>query len=130
MNSTLATYFLHLKTPSSFNLPSLHHSTTLKSHNSTCTSSLKIPLAASSSSNQNSKNPLTQTLKTLAKTAILIDVAASIAGKFPVWPAKAETPAALTERNPTLEEEQEEEDIEKHQNQNQSDPSTPLQAFP
>ncbi|KAJ6726123.1 PROTEIN SLOW GREEN 1 CHLOROPLASTIC [Salix purpurea] len=129
MNSTLATYFLHLKTPSSFNLPSLHHSTTLKSHNSTCTSSLKIPLAASSSSNHNSKNPLTQTLKTLAKTAILIGVAASIAGKFPVWPAKAETPAALTERNPTLEEEQEEEDIEKHQNQNQSDPSTPLQAF-
>ncbi|KAJ6689467.1 hypothetical protein OIU85_005833 [Salix viminalis] len=53
----------------------------------------------------------------------------SIAGKFPVWPAKAETPAALTEQNPTLEEEQEEEDIEKHQNQNQSDPSTPLQAF-
>ncbi|KAF9677518.1 hypothetical protein SADUNF_Sadunf08G0116000 [Salix dunnii] len=89
MNSTLATCFLHLRTPSSFNLPSLHHSTTLKSHNST----------------------------------------SSIAGKFPVWPAKAETPAALTEQNPSLEEEQEEDDIEKHQNQNQSDPSTPLQAF-
>ncbi|KAJ6689462.1 hypothetical protein OIU85_005828, partial [Salix viminalis] len=42
---------------------------------------------------------------------------------------KPKPPAALTERNPTLEEEQEEEDIEKHQNQNQSDPSTPLQAF-
>jgi tetratricopeptide (TPR) repeat protein len=60
----------------------------------------------------------------------LIGVAASIAGKFPVLPAKAETPAALTEQNPALEEEEEEEvDIKKHQNQNQSDPSTPLQAF-
>uniref|UniRef100_A0A2K1ZH54 Uncharacterized protein n=1 Tax=Populus trichocarpa TaxID=3694 RepID=A0A2K1ZH54_POPTR len=122
MNSTLAASFIHLKTPSSFNSPSPLHSTTLKFHNSTSTPSLKIPkAAASSSSNHTSKSPLTQKLKTLTKTAILIGVAASIAGKFPVLPAKAETPAALTEQNPALEEEEEEE--------NQSDPSTPLQAF-
>jgi tetratricopeptide (TPR) repeat protein len=50
-----------------------------------------------------------------------------MAGKFPVLPAKAENPAALTEQNPTLEEE--EEGIEKHQNQNQSDALNPLEAF-
>uniref|UniRef100_A0A6M2EEH8 Uncharacterized protein n=1 Tax=Populus davidiana TaxID=266767 RepID=A0A6M2EEH8_9ROSI len=130
MNSTLAASFIHLKTPSSFNPPSLLHSTTLKFHNSTSTPSLKIPKAAAASSNHASKSPLTQKLKTLTKTAILIGFAASIAGKFPVLPAKAETPAALTEQNPALEEEEEEElDIEKHKNQNQSDPSTPLQAL-
>ncbi|KAJ6988352.1 hypothetical protein NC653_021316 [Populus alba x Populus x berolinensis] len=130
MNSTLAASFIHLKTPSSFNSPSLLHSTTLKFHNSTSTPSLKIPKAAAASSNHAFKSLLTQKLKTLTKTAILIGVAASIAGKFPVLPAKAETPAALTEQNPALEEEEEEEvDIEKHKNQNQSDPSTPLQAL-
>eukprot|EP00258_Populus_trichocarpa_P008817 XP_002314740.2 protein SLOW GREEN 1, chloroplastic [Populus trichocarpa] len=132
MNVTLATSLLHLKTPSSFNSPSLLHFTTLKSHNSTSTPPLKIPKASSSSSsppssNDTFKNPLTQTLKTLTKTAILIGVTASMAGKFPVLPAKAENPAALTEQNPTLEEE--EEGMEKHQNQNQSDASTPLEAF-
>ncbi|KAL3578271.1 hypothetical protein D5086_019775 [Populus alba] len=128
MNLTLATSLLHLKTPSSFNSPSLLHFTTVKSHKSTSIPPLKIPKASSpSSSNDTFKNPLTQTLKTLSKTAILIGVTASMAGKFPALPAKAETPAALTEQNPTLEEE--EEGIEKHQNQNQSDASTPLEAF-
>nr|TKR83594.1 uncharacterized protein D5086_0000263650 [Populus alba] len=94
MNSTLTASFIHLKT--SFTSPSLLHSTTLKFHNSISTPSLKIPKAAASSSNHTSKSPLTQKLKTLTKTAILIGVAASIAGKFPVLSAKAETPAALT----------------------------------
>ncbi|KAJ6903321.1 hypothetical protein NC651_020733 [Populus alba x Populus x berolinensis] len=94
MNSTLTASFIHLKT--SFTSPSLLHSTTLKFHNSSSTPSLKIPKAAASSSNHTSKSPLTQQLKTLTKTAILIGVAASIAGKFPVLSAKAETPAALT----------------------------------
>ncbi|XP_011025227.1 PREDICTED: uncharacterized protein LOC105126151 [Populus euphratica] len=128
MDSTLATSVIHLKTPPSFSSPSLLHSTTLKFHNSTSTPSLKIPKPAASSSNHTSKSPLTQKLKTLTKTVILIGVAASIAGKFPVLPAKAETPAALTEENPALEGE-EEVDTEKHKNQKQSDPSTPLQAF-
>ncbi|KAF9673847.1 hypothetical protein SADUNF_Sadunf10G0066400 [Salix dunnii] len=127
MNSALATPLLHLKTPSSFNSPSHLRFTTLKSYNSTSTPLLKIPKASSSSSNDTFKNPLTQTLRNLTKTAILIGVTASLAGKFPVLPAKAETPAAITEQNPTVEEE--EEGIEKHQNQNQSDASTPLEAF-
>ncbi|KAJ6988350.1 hypothetical protein NC653_021314 [Populus alba x Populus x berolinensis] len=96
MKSTLTASFIHLKTASSFASPSLLHSTTLKFHNSISTPSLKIPKAAASSSNHTSKSPLTQKLKTLTKTAILIGVAASIAGKFPVLSAKAETPAALT----------------------------------
>ncbi|CAK7326910.1 unnamed protein product [Dovyalis caffra] len=126
MNSTLATSFLPLKTPPSFNSPSLLHFPTLKSHNSTSTPSLKIAKASSSSSNDTFKNPLTQTLKNLTKTAILIGVAASMAAKFPVLPAKAQTPAALTEQNPTLEEE---EDTDKLQNQSQSDPSTQFEAI-
>lgn len=127
MNSTLATSFLHLKAPS-LNSPSLPHFISLKSHNpNTNFSSISTLRLVRASSDHTHKPSI---LKSLTKAAILIGFTASVAVRFSVLPARAETSVPLTENRPTLEEEEEAEveevEVEKQQNQNLNDRSTPF----
>ncbi|KDP23019.1 hypothetical protein JCGZ_01682 [Jatropha curcas] len=131
-SSTLATSFLYLKTPST-NSPALLRLPSLRSHNiSTGNFSFPSIKAVRASSNHSSnliqKRPILQNLKSLTRTAILIAVAASMATRFSVLQARAETSATLTEQMPTLDQ-KEEQDIEENQNQNQTDKSTPASEF-
>ncbi|KAJ6726131.1 hypothetical protein OIU79_004320 [Salix purpurea] len=130
MNSTLATYFLHLKTPFFLQLTltsSFHHSQIPQFHlylfsQNTISRLLLLKSQLQKPINPNAQNPRQNSNSDWRRSFHCRQI--------PLYGLrKPKPPAALTERNPTLEEEQEEEDIEKHQNQNQSDPSTPLQAF-
>ncbi|KAF2320976.1 hypothetical protein GH714_032331 [Hevea brasiliensis] len=104
MNSTLATSFLHLKT-TSMNPSSLSHFISLKSHkpntNFSSISSLRTVRASSDHTHRPS------VLKSLTKAAILIGFTVSVAARFSVLPARAETSPTLTENRPTLDEEEE-----------------------
>ncbi|KAJ9159629.1 hypothetical protein P3X46_025122 [Hevea brasiliensis] len=125
MNSTLASSFLHLKT-TSMNPSSLSHFISLKSRkpntNFSSISSLRTVRASSDHTHRPS------VLKSLTKAAILIGFTVSVAARFSVLPARAETSPTLTENRPTLDEEEEaeREKVEKQQNQNQTDQVTPL----
>ncbi|KAJ8770002.1 hypothetical protein K2173_009085 [Erythroxylum novogranatense] len=131
MNSTLAASFLHLRTPSSnrsssysssssssSSLSFLHFNKPLKPHLSTSQTitSLKIVKASS-----NVAKPISQNLKNLAKAAILIGATVSMATKFSILPAKAQTPATLAEQTSeqVLEDDQKEAENE---SQNKTDP--------
>ncbi|KAF5750040.1 protein SLOW GREEN 1 chloroplastic [Tripterygium wilfordii] len=113
MNSTLGASvsasspsLLRLKTPS-LNPLSVTRFVNSKPRSNSSVSALLTSRASSDGADK--KHPIIQNLKSLTKTAILIGAAATMAGKFSVLPARAESPGTLTEEQiPVVDEERDE----------------------